>query len=453
MQSSTVAAISTPIGEGGIGVIRISGPDALAVADRVFVAVSGRKPSEIAGYTALYGRIYDGGEVIDEAVLLVFRAPKSYTGENVAEISVHGGRYVTKRVLRAVLAAGAQSAAPGEFTKRAFLNGKMDLTMAESVMGIISAQSESELKISAGAVSGRISGEINEIKQNLVHTAASIAAYADYPDEDLPELSEENFGNMLESAKQKLKNMLDTFDAGRILREGIDTVIVGKPNVGKSTLMNLLSGARRSIVTEIAGTTRDIIEDSVMVGDIMLKLSDTAGIHDTSDAVEAAGIALAKEKIDVSELVLAVFDLSSPLDSDDMQLLEYVKDKKTIVVLNKNDSEIKADTSVFDGMAAVYVSAKNGIGTQELIKAVEHITKVENLDAGSTVLSSERQRDCAEKAYEAICGADTALKGGQTLDAVGVCIDDALSALYSLTGERAVNTVTDEIFKRFCVGK
>ena len=453
MQNSTAAAISSPLGEGGISVIRISGDNALLIADKVFSAVSGKLICDQKGYTALFGAVYDNGGKIDDAVALIFRAPHSYTGENVVEISVHGGMFVAKKTLRAVLAAGAEAAGPGEFTKRAYLNGKLDLTQAESVMGVISAGSETELKISSAALGGKISSEIAEIKENLVGLAASIAAFADYPDEDLPELSVESFGSTLKNIENKLGAMLSSYDAGRVLREGIITAIVGKPNVGKSTLMNLLSRTERSIVTSVAGTTRDVIEETVMAGEIMLRLADTAGIHETADEVEGVGVRLAKEKIEQSELILAVFDSGEEFSPEDAELLELIKNKKAIAVINKSDLEPKFNMARLGTMPKVFISAKTGVGKDNLTEKIAEVTGAAHLSADSVVLGSERQRNCAQKAYSSIKEAAAALRLGQTVDAVGVCIDDALYALYQLTGERATNTVTDELFNRFCVGK
>ncbi|MBQ6816698.1 MAG: 50S ribosome-binding GTPase, partial [Clostridia bacterium] len=303
------------------------------------------------------------------------------------------------------------------------------------------------------SLSGKVSSQINDIKEKLVEAAASIAFFADYPDEELPELNNQNFYKMLNVAHQSLNDMLSNFDAGKILREGVDTAIVGKPNVGKSTLMNLLSHKNRSIVTEIAGTTRDIIEDTVMVGDVMLNLADTAGIHKTDDVVESVGVKLAQEKKNTAQLILAVFDLSRQLDDNDLELLNSIKGKNAIVVLNKTDISGNVPQGVFEGFKTVLVSAKNGLGEQELVNAIAEITKVSSINPDSAVLGSERQRGCALRASSAISAAINALESGTTIDAVGVCIDDALAALYELTGERATNTVTNEIFKRFCVGK
>lgn len=453
MSDKTIAAVSTPMGEGGIGIIRISGDSAIAVADKVFRGVTGEKLVDAKGYTAHFGEIFDDEGVIDEAVVTVFHAPKSYTGEDVAEISVHGGRYVVKKVLRTVLSNGAVCAEGGEFTKRAFLNGKMDLTKAESVMGVISATSDRTLKISNLGMRGKIGEEIDGIEKSLVHLAASFAAYADYPDEDLEGLDRESFEKRLVEIKFNLENILKNYDAGRILREGIETAIVGKPNVGKSTLMNLLAGFQRSIVTDIAGTTRDVVEDTVLAGDIVLRLSDTAGIHSTEDTVESLGVKLALDKIDSAELVLAVFDLSKPLDSNDYSLLENIKNRKTVIVLNKNDIAADVDLKVFDGLPTVYISAKNGEGKDELIKAIEDITRVNNINPDVAVLSSERQRACAQRALDAVDVSLEALISGQTIDAAGVCVDDAVAALLELTGKRVTNEVADEVFRSFCVGK
>ena len=454
MSERTIAAIATPLGEGGISVIRISGSDAIDIAEKCFFAFSGQKLSNLEGYQASYGKIVDDcGNILDDAVALVFRAPKSYTGENVVEFSVHGGTVIARQVLRRVLACGATLATGGEFTKRAFINGKLDLTKAESVMELISARNEAAAKISRGAREGRISHDTEDILNKLLETAASLAAFADYPDEDIPNLSEENFALLLEECYAKCQKLISTYDMGRIIREGINCAIVGKPNVGKSTLMNMLCGSDRSIVTDIAGTTRDVVETTVSLGDITLNLADTAGIHTTDDTVEKFGVDKALEKIDNAELLLAVFDSSTPLDSDDEQLLANIKDKKCIVILNKTDLEFALNKNALSDFEIVEISAKHGNGYDELCHAISRVCKTEMLSADDTVLISERQRDCVNRALNAVCAARDALAMGMTLDAVGVCVDDAIAALLELTGKRVTNEVCDEIFKRFCVGK
>lgn len=453
LSERTVAAIATPLGDGGIGVIRISGADAIEIADKCFKAFSGVKLSALGGYEAAYGQIFDGDEVLDDGVALVFKAPKSYTGEDVVELSVHGGRLILKSVLRTVLKCGALPAPAGEFTKRAFLNGKLDLTKAESIMGLISANNDSALKIARSAKDGRIAKTIQKITDMLLETAASISVFADYPDEDIPSLSEENFGKMLRLAIKETEMLSDTYDTGKLIMEGINCAIVGKPNVGKSTLMNLLSGNERSIVTDVAGTTRDVIEETVTLGDITLRLSDTAGIHETEDTVESVGVIKARERLGNADLIFAVFDVSSPLDQNDLNLLEELKDKKVLIILNKTDLNNVLSPDDFEGFEVVSISAKNATGTDALRIKIEEITRISSLNPDAAVLMSEHQHYCAVKTLEALKEAEAALLGGATLDAVGVCIDDALSYLLELTGKRVTNEVADEIFRRFCVGK
>ncbi len=454
MSERTIAAIATPLGEGGISVVRISGENAISIADRCFFAFSGKSLSSLDGYQAAYGKVTDAqNNTLDDAVALVFRAPKSYTGEDVVEISVHGGTVITRQVLRRVLECGAVLATGGEFTKRAFLNGKLDLTKAESVMGLISARNDAAAKISRGAREGRISRDTESILDKLLETAASLAAFADYPDEDIPNLNEENFSALLDECYTKCHKLISTYDTGRAIREGINCAIVGKPNVGKSTLMNMLCGSDRSIVTDIAGTTRDVVENIVTVGDVTLNLADTAGIHKTDDTVEKFGVDKALQKIENAELLLAVFDSSVPLDNDDKQLLCSIRGKKCLVILNKTDLDAAFDKVELGCFEIIEISASHGDGYNELCNAINRVCKTEMLSPDDTVLISERQRDCVRRALEAVVAAREALDMGMTLDAVGVCVDDAIAALLELTGKRVTNEVCDEIFKRFCVGK
>lgn len=453
MSKSTIAAIATALGESSVGMIRISGKDAFTVADRVFFAFSGEPLSAKAGYTAAYGEIKDGETVLDDAVALVFREPKSYTGENVVELTLHGGTLLLRKTLRLLLQNGAVMAAPGEFTKRAFLNGKTDLTRAESIMGLISAKSEAELRLSTAAHLGKVGEKLEKIEQILLGLDAAVSVFSDYPDEELEGVNEERFASDLSLAKTELEALLSTYDAGRVIREGIDTVIVGKPNVGKSTLMNLLSGTERSIVTEIAGTTRDVVEDTVNIGGILLRLADTAGIRETADAVETIGVSRAKERLSSASLVLAVFDGSEPFTDDDEALLSSLDPAITVAVINKTDLTDRIDPSHFSAYKTVTLSAVTGRGYDALCDAVREISGAADLDPDSAVLVNERQRSLAEKALRSVTEARSALLAGQTLDAVGICVDDAIAALLELTGKRVTNLVTEEIFKQFCVGK
>ncbi len=454
MIGSTVAAISTPSGEGGISVIRISGDDAIKVADSCFFAFSGKPLSALSGYSAAYGQVKNAeNEVIDDCVALVFKAPKSYTGEDTVEISVHGGRIVAKNVLRRILECGARLAEGGEFTKRAFLNGKLDLSAAESVMGVITARSDAALRLSRQGKDGSISLKISALREKLLHTAACFAAYSDFPDEDIPDLEPQNFITLLNECEAELSKMLFNFDAGKIIREGIDCAIVGKPNVGKSTLMNLLSKSEKSIVTDIAGTTRDVVENTVTLGDITLNLADTAGIRDTADTVEKIGVERAVERTRTAGIILAVFDSSSPLDDDDKILIEEIKGKPVVVILNKTDLGAKINDAAFEGFTVVTLSAKEGTGEEELIEAIEKTVGINRLSPDDTVLLTERQRECALRAKTYVAEALEAYNSGVTLDAVGVLVDSAVEALLELTGKRVTSEVADEVFKRFCIGK
>lgn len=452
---STVAAISTGKAPGGIGIVRISGENAISIADKVFSSFGGKKLCEIPGYSALYGKAFDKSGNIDNVVALVFRAPKSYTGEDVVEISCHGGLFVTDKVLKAVLSAGAIPAEAGEFTKRAFLNGKMDLTSAESVMNIISAQGEQAEKIALGVLEGRLFKEIKKINDKLVYDMALLSAWVDYPYEEIEDLSENNLKEHIDESIYSLEKLINDFSMGQIIIEGVDTAIVGCPNVGKSTLMNLLSGTEKSIVTEIAGTTRDIVEDTVNVGGITLRLADTAGVRDTEDVVESIGVDRAVKRLQNAELVLAVFDASRPLTDADRQLIELCKGKKAIGIVNKTDLDKNHLNGEIDKNFAqtVFISAKTGDGKTELTKAVEELLGTADFDTSATAIVNERQRDCCKKALDALKDADNALMLGMTMDAVTVCLDSAIENLMVLTGEKATELVVNEIFAQFCVGK
>ncbi len=454
---STIAAIATAQAAAGLGTVKISGENALTVADSVFSAVSGKKVSETPGYRALYGKVHDGETVIDDAVALVFRAPKSYTGEDVVEISCHGGLYILKRVLRAVLNAGAVPAEGGEFTKRAFLNGKMDLSEAEAVMSLISASGEEARAATLNALDGALSREIADCRDKLAVTAAFMAAWVDYPDDEIPELSDDEMTNTLTDVHNRLEKLLSGFDAGKAILEGIDTAIVGKPNVGKSTLLNALSGSERAIVTSVAGTTRDVLEETVRVGNITLRLADTAGIReDTDDEIEKIGVERAKERFDRASLVLMVLDAQNELSNDDKELLSMCQRKNCIVVVNKTDGEIKLLTSelkTLTGNTIVEISAKNSLGLETLTKAIEETVGTAGFDPSAPLITTERQRSCVVKAVENINEALSGIEMGITPDAVNVCIDCAIENLCVLTGEKATQTVVDEVFKNFCVGK
>lgn len=458
--NETIAAVSTPRAAGGISVIRISGDKALEIADNVFIPMSAqKKPSEMDGYTCAYGKICAGdGSHIDDGILTVFRNGRSYTGEDVAEISCHGGIYVTEKVLRAVYECGAVPAAAGEFTKRAYLNGKMTLTQAEAVMDIISAEGAAFHRKAMNVKEGSLYSRIRTSTDKLTHLLGEIGAWIDYPEDDIPAVTDEEIIETLTGIKADLKNILADYDSTRILRAGIDTVICGKPNVGKSTLMNMLSGYEKSIVTDIAGTTRDIVEESVRLGDLVLKISDTAGIRETDDIVEGAGIEKAKKKISSCDLIIAMFDNSTAIDEDDRQLMELCKTVggvKVIACINKSDKENALDRECiknnFD--TVIEMSAENGTGKTELRETLEKMFLNSAGSPDSEIAVNERQKICVEKAAENISQALDDVRGGITLDAVNIVLDDALNVLLELTGERASETVVAEVFSHFCVGK
>lgn len=453
MQLDTIAAISTPIAPAGLGVIRVSGADAVEVAAHIF---RGKKPlTALSGYTAAFGHVFDAEGDIDECVALVFRAPHSYTGEDTVELSCHGGVYLLRRVLRALYAAGARPAGAGEFTRRAFMNGKMDLTGAEAVMDLIAADGKLAARTALAARGGATFRCLEQVKTRLLAVAAQFSAFVDYPDEDIPDLSDEQLSATLRESIVTLEQLLESFDAGKVLREGIDTAIVGTPNVGKSTLMNVLSGCERSIVTPIAGTTRDVVEETVKLGEVTLRLSDTAGIRDTGDAVEAIGVEKARRRLSDASLILAVFDGAVPLQDTDRTLIAQCGGQPAVAIINKSDLPQKIEKEeIADAFShVVELSAKDGEGVKALAAAVEQITGIHRLQADTPLLATERQRAQAVHALAALKEGEQALLGGLTADAVSVCVDSALAAILSLTGERTTDAVVDEVFSRFCVGK
>lgn len=452
---SAIAAISTPLGTGGVGIIRISGKNATEIADRIFVSVNGKKLSSSKGYRAYFGRIFDGETAVDEVVCLVFRAPHSYTGEDVVEINCHGGVVLLKKILRLVLQNGAQAAAPGEFTKRSFLNGKLDLSEAESVMTLISAQGEQGANAAFNQLEGSLSRKIEKINSSLLSLAAHIAAWVDYPDDEIEELGNNELYSTIYNAHLELCALLSNFDSGMAVTNGVEAAIVGKPNVGKSTLMNLLTGYDRSIVTEIEGTTRDVVEETVNLNGCILRISDTAGMRETGDIVEKLGVERSRKKLERAAIVFAVFDLSKPLSDEDKELIDECKDKNVIPIVNKTDLDPCLDVDYIKNKlgSPLFISAKSGDGYNELCDRVAELMGTKNFDTTSAMLVNERQRICCQKASDALKDALEALNIGLTPDAIGVCIDDAIAALLELTGQKASEAVVDEVFKQFCVGK
>lgn len=452
----TIAAISTALAPGGVGMVRISGEAAIETAEKVFYSKNGKLLCDMKGYQAAYGMACDiQREKIDDVVALVYRNPKSYTGEDVVEFTCHGGVYIMKRLLQAVLDAGAQPAEAGEFTKRAFLNGKMDLAEAEAVMQLVSAKGEQALKAAVAGSSGVLSGKIKNVKNDIQTIASHLTAWIDFPEEDVPAIEQNTLLKELDRIEAGLKDLDENYDKGKMMREGIPTVIAGRANAGKSTLMNLLSGTERSIVTEYEGTTRDIVEENVVLGETILTIADTAGIRETSDPVEIIGVNAAKRKIEEAQLIFAVFDASRKLDEDDYAFMKSLDKKRTIALINKTDLQMNIDREGIESyfQKTILISAKREEGMGELERAVRELTMTIDFDASAGVLFTERQRREVRDAKRSICEAQEILRNGLTYDAVTVCVEAALESLFSLTGEKVSESIIDEVFSTFCVGK
>ena len=456
MQNTTIAAIATAPGAGGIAVVRLSGPESYAVAARVFHPANPNKNVEEAkGYTALFGSFVEGDDAFDEGVALFFREPHSYTGEDVVELSCHGGSAVARRLVEACIAAGAAPAAPGEYTRRAFLNGKMSLTQAEAVMDIISADGKQGAALANASLSGALAKKIGAEKEALTGLQAHLAAWVDFPEEDVPELDDAHLHTVLGQVQQELNGLIKNYDAGAVLRDGVDCAIVGRPNAGKSTLLNLLAGFDRAIVTPVAGTTRDVVEQAVQLGDIRLNLFDTAGLRQTDDAIEAEGIRRSWKKLDEAGLILAVFDGSESLTREDLALARRCAGRPAIALVNKEDKPTRFDAEIIAGdFAMVIPVCCQEEGSRKVIAAaVARLLGTTQIDPHAASLSGQRQLAAATRARDAVAGALDAVEGGFGLDAVSVCVDDALDALCELTGENASEAVINEVFERFCVGK
>ena len=456
--TATICAIATPPGEGGIAVVRLSGPEAFAVADKVFVPVNRERSIGTAkGYTAMFGHFWHNGRQMDETVALVFRAPHSYTGENVVELSVHGGGAMARCLVEALIEAGAAPAGAGEFTRRAFENGRMSLTQAEAVMEIISAGGRQGAALGLAALDGALAREIGGIQQDLTALASHIAAWVDYPEEDVPELQQEEMVQTLQKDRKLLAGLIRRYDAGAVLRRGVDAALLGRPNVGKSTLLNLLAGFERAIVTPVAGTTRDVVEQAVVLGEsgIRLNLFDTAGLRETADIVEAEGIRRSYRKMEEAGLVLAVFDGAQELAEEDRELARRCEGRPALALINKNDLEQKLDPEELRPYfgKVLPIAATDPASRKVLEDAVSELLGVAGLDPNAASLSGERQLAAATRARNALEDALQAAECGFGLDAVGVCLDDALAALYELTGEKADEAVIEQVFERFCVGK
>ena len=451
----TIAGIATPPGEGGIAIIRISGDDAISIASRIFRPRNKNRTIEDAkGYTAIFGTAVDGETELDEAVALIFRAPKSYTGEDEVEIQCHGGNIAPKSILRAAFKEGARPADRGEYTKRAFLNGRISLTEAEAVAEMISAQSSQGERAALSLMKGSLYRKAEEMKAKLITAEANISAAIEFPDE-APDIDPDEITAILADTRSGLETLLRNYSTGLAVMRGVPVVIAGSPNVGKSTIMNLLSGTDRAIVSPTAGTTRDVIESTIDCDGITLFLSDTAGIRETEDAAEAEGVRRAIEKVSDTALLIAVFDQSKPLDDGDRRLLEIAEGIPSVAIINKSDLENRIEVDEIKARfgEVITISAIDENSRDEIVKAVHNAIGVNGLSPDAGLLVSERQRSCVERGLDAVNEAIKAIEDGITYDAVHVLIGDAIEALAELSGENVTEEVLNDVFSRFCVGK
>ena len=436
----------------------MSGEKSFEILEKIFEPKKKQSIEEIKGYTIKYGNIVENGEVVDEVLVSYFKAPKSYTTENMCEINSHGGTVIIRKILELCLKNGADLAEPGEFTKRAFLNGRIDLLQSESVIDVINAKSEREAKTGIKQLEGYLSKEIADIKKEIMEVMINIDVSIDYPEYDTPDVTNKQIENMLENVQKKLEKLEKSFDNGKIIKEGIKTAIIGKPNAGKSSLLNAILKEDRAIVTEYEGTTRDTIEEFVTINGIPLKLVDTAGIRNTKDEVEKIGIEKSREIASTADLVIALFDSSKDLDDEDLEILEIAKNKKSIIILNKMDLATKINEQnekiKQTNAPIIKISALKKEGIEKL---EEEITKLFNLNEinldNEIVITNARHKNLISKAIENVKKTKETMKNEMPLDIVAIFIKDILEDLANITGEIVTDDIIDEIFAKFCLGK
>ena len=457
MRTDTIAAIATAMSSSGIGIIRISGEDAVTITEKIFRMKNGKKLSEMPTHTIHYGHICDGEEVIDEVMVLLMRGPKSYTREDTVEIDCHGGVYVMRRVLETVIRYGARPAEPGEFTKRAFLNGRIDLSQAESVIDVIHAKNEFALKSSMKQLSGSVSNAIKEIRGIVLHEIAFIESALDDPEHISLDGYPEQLQGIVEEVSGKIEKLLSTSDNGKILKEGISTVIVGKPNAGKSSLLNTLLGEERAIVTDIAGTTRDVLEEQINLNGIILNIIDTAGIRDTEDVVEKIGVDKAKKYVKDADLIIYVVDSSTALDENDFEIMELLRDKTAVVLMNKSDlqpvttaDEVKSHLD----KTVISISAKEQVGIDTLEETIKELFFHGEVTFNDEVyITNIRHKTALQEALNSLHLVVQSIRDGMPEDFYSIDLMNAYEELGSIVGEAVEDDLVNEIFSKFCMGK
>ena len=457
MRTDTIAAIATAMSSSGIGIIRISGDEAVGIVDRIFLMKNGKKLSDMPTHTIHYGHIKDGDEVIDEVMVVLMRAPKSYTKEDTVEIDCHGGVYVMKRVLETVIKYGARPAEPGEFTKRAFLNGRIDLAQAESVIDIIHAKNEFALKSSERQLSGSLSSAVKTVREKLLHEIAFIESALDDPEHISLDGYPKTLQGIVEEAGKEIRKLLANSDNGKILKEGISTVIIGKPNAGKSSLLNTLVGEERAIVTDIAGTTRDVLEEQINLNGIILNVIDTAGIRKTDDVVEKIGVDRAKKYLNDADLAIYVVDTSTQLDENDFEIMELLKDRKAIILLNKSDLAPVTDRESIRkhlDKKMIAISAKEQTGIGELEETIREMFFTGEVTFNDEVyITNIRHKTALQEAMNSLNLVVQSIMDGMPEDFYSIDLMNAYEELGSIIGEAVEDDLVNEIFSKFCLGK
>lgn len=453
---STIAAISTAPGIGGIGIIRMSGENCFEILEKFFKQKKPQKIENIKGYTIKYGNIVDKDEIIDEVLVSFFKAPKSYTAENMCEINSHGGIVIVNKILDLCIKNGAEIAEPGEFTKRAFLNGRIDLSQAEAVIDVINAKTDKEAKISMEQLEGNLSSKIEEIRRIIISVMADIEATIDYPEYDLEEVTNAKILTILDNVDKLLDSLEKSFYNGKILRDGINTAIIGKPNAGKSSLLNVILNEERAIVTDIEGTTRDTIEEYISIDGVPLKIIDTAGIRNANDEVEKIGVTKAIEIAKKSDIIVAIFDSNKELNEEDEKILELLENKNAIIILNKIDLEKKINTTKIEKLSkpVIEISTKTREGIEEFYEEISKMFKLKEIaNDGETIVTNVRHKNIILNSRKNLQKARETILSNMPIDIISTYLKEIIEELGKITGETVTEDVINEIFSKFCLGK